>query len=174
MSNELLKKVLKKAEQYKYLLIVVAAGIILLLLPPFSGKTETPKEAAASELFSVSAEEERISKALSEAAGVGKTEVILTLKSTMETIYQNDVNDSTSTSSDNSESSIVTETVIISTGSGSEEAVAVKRIYPEYRGALVICEGAESSGIQLKVINAVRALTGLPADKITVLNRRSK
>jgi len=174
MNNEFLKKGLKKIDQYKYLLIVVAAGIILLLLPPVTSRTENKAKPEEPEQFSLEKEEERIAKALSAAAGVGKTEVVLTLKSTMETIYQNDVNDSTSISSDQSESSLVTETVIISMGSGLEQAVVQKKIYPEYRGALVICEGAEKASVALKVIDAMRALTGLPADKITVLSRQGK
>lgn len=173
MNNEVLKKGFKKAEQYKYLLIVVAAGIILLLLPPFSGSTKTPEQPVEPELFSISAEEARIGRALSAVAGVGKTEVILTLRSTMESIYQLDTNDKSTTSADQSDNNIITETVIISQGSGIEQAVVIKKIYPEYKGALVICEGASSTSVQLKVINAVRALTGLSTEKITVLSRRS-
>jgi len=173
MNNEVLKKGLKKIDQFKYLIIVVVAGVILLLLPPMSSTGKKP-ETAETELFSLSKEEERIAKALSAVAGVGKTEVVLTLKTTMETVFQNDVNESTSTSSDRSEIDLVTETVVISLGSGLEQAVIQKKIYPEYRGALVICEGADSASVQLKIINAMRALTGLPADKITVLSRRGK
>jgi stage III sporulation protein AG len=175
MNSELLKRVFKRIDRYKYLLIVVAAGIVLLLLPPFPAKTENKsKQQSEPVIFSVSEEEKRIARALSAAAGLGKTEVVLTLRSTMETIYQSDMNEDTSVSSGQSENRIVTETVIVSLGSGMEQAVVRKKIYPEYRGALVICEGADKPSVVLKVINAMKALTGLPADKITVLGRHGK
>lgn len=173
MKIDFLKDVVKAAERYKYLIIVVAAGILLLLIPSLSGGEKEKQVTPAEEVFSLADEEKRIAKALSEAAGVGKTEVILTLKSSIETVFQSDVTNQSSVSQDNTESSIVSETVVISSGSGSEEAVVRKRFYPEYRGALVICEQAESPTVKLKVVNAMKALTGLPSDKITVLSRKS-
>ena len=174
MSNDILKNVIKKIEQYKYLLIIVAAGILLLLLPSFqSGREKKTEDKPEPFLFSLSEEEQRISRALSGAAGIGRTEVILTLKSTEETIFQSDTNDSSSVSPDQSESGVVTETVLVSTGSGGQEAAVRKRVYPEYRGALVVCDGADSVTVQLKIIGAMRSLTGLPSDKITVLSKKT-
>lgn len=172
MDHEFVKKGLKTLGQYKYLLIIAAAGIVLLLLPNFSGKTQEVTAQEATPEFSLEQEEARISRVLSSVAGLGKTEVILTLKSTMETVYQDDVKDTSDSTAERAESSLTSETVVISAGAGTEQAVVLKKIYPEYRGALIVCEGASSASVQLKVINAVRSLTGLPADKITVLSKR--
>ena len=38
-----------------------------------------------------------------------------------------------------------------------------------YLGAVVVCQGAGSGGVRLAVTEAVAALTGLPADRITVV-----
>ncbi|MGI6578364.1 MAG: hypothetical protein ACOX1Q_10220 [Eubacteriales bacterium] len=174
MKVDFLRSGLKVVERYKYLIIVIVAGIILLLLPSLSDGEKKTQLPPTQELFSLEQEEQRIAKALSEAAGIGKTEVVLTLDSSIETIYQTDVNSQSSVSQDNTENRLITETVVISMGSGSEQAIIQKKIYPEYRGALVICENAESASVKLRVINAMRALTGLSSDKITVLSRRSK
>ena len=55
---------------------------------------------------------------------------------------------------------------------GSEALVMRKRLYPEYKGAVVVCDGADNAGIRLKVINAVGALTGLSSDRITVMKMK--
>ena len=53
---------------------------------------------------------------------------------------------------------------------GSAEAPVVTRtVYPTYRGALVVCQGGDRADVKLAVTEAVAALTGLPADRITVV-----
>ena len=158
---------LKVVERYKYLIIVIVAGIILLLLPSLSDGEKKTQLPPTQELFSLEQEEQRIAKALSEAAGIGKTEVVLTLDSSIETIYQTDVNSQSSVSQDNTENRLITETVVISMGSGSEQAIIQKKIYPEYRGALLFGKMPRAS-VKLRFINAMRALTGYQA-----INHRS-
>ena len=52
---------------------------------------------------------------------------------------------------------------------GSAEAPVVTRtVYPTYRGALVVCQGGDRADVKLAVTEAVAALTGLSADRITV------
>ena len=65
-----------------------------------------------------------------------------------------------------------TETVIVSTGSSTEQAVSVKTIYPEFQGALVICDGAGSASVKLEVLRAVSAITGLSSDQISICRRK--
>ena len=65
------------------------------------------------------------------------------------------------------------ETVIVSAGSGTQAAVERKTIYPQYLGAVVVCEGAASPQVRLDVLQAVAQFTGLSTDKISVLKLRS-
>jgi stage III sporulation protein AG len=46
--------------------------------------------------------------------------------------------------------------------------VVTQRRYPTYRGALVVCRGGDRPEVKLAVTEAVAALTGLSADRITV------
>ena len=62
----------------------------------------------------------------------------------------------------------VSETVVLS-GSGGDAPVVVKNVSPTYRGALVVCQGGGSAEVRLAVTQAVAALTGLSADRITVV-----
>ena len=59
-------------------------------------------------------------------------------------------------------------TVVVSKGSGTEDAVVLQQIYPQYQGALVVCPGGGEAAVRLKIIDAVSALTGLGSDKISV------
>ncbi len=42
--------------------------------------------------------------------------------------------------------------MILQRGSGVEDAVIIKHIYPEYRGVLVVCEGADDATVWLHMM----------------------
>jgi stage III sporulation protein AG len=46
--------------------------------------------------------------------------------------------------------------------------VTLKTVYPEYLGALVVCEGADNPTVAYQIVKAVAGLTGLGTDKIVV------
>ena len=41
--------------------------------------------------------------------------------------------------------------------------------YPRFVGALIVCEGGDRADVQLKVTQAVSALTGLSSERISVV-----
>ena len=152
-------------QKYKYVLLVIAAGIVLLLLPlggeenPASGGTESQNE-NSEETFQVEEMERRLEEALSRVDGAGEVTVVLTIKSGARQILAQDSSRSGEESS--------TSTVVVSTGSGTEDAVVLQQVYPQYQGALVVCPGGGDPAVCLKLVDAVSALTGLGADKISI------
>lgn len=152
-------------QKYKYVLLVIAAGIVLLLLPlggeenPTSGGTERQAE-SGEETFRVEEMEHRLEEALSRVDGAGEVTVVLTVKSGARQILAQDSSRSGEESS--------TSTVVVSTGSGTEDAVVLQQVYPQYQGALVVCPGGGDPAVCLKLVDAVSALTGLGADKISI------
>ena len=152
-------------QKYKYVLLVIAAGIVLLLLPlggeenPASGGTERQNE-NGEETFRVEEMERRLEEALSRVDGAGEVTVVLTVKSGARQILAQDSSRSGKESS--------TSTVVVSTGSGTEDAVVLQQVYPQYQGALVVCPGGGDPAVCLKLVDAVSALTGLGADKISI------
>ena len=62
--------------------------------------------------------------------------------------------------------------VIISAGGGAQEAVELKTVSPQYLGAVVVCDGADSPQVQLAVTQAVAQFTGLSTDHISVLRKQ--
>lgn len=51
---------------------------------------------------------------------------------------------------------------------GGQTPVVTTTRYPTYRGALVVCQGGDQASVRLAVTEAVTALTGLPADRVSV------
>ena len=161
------EKVLGFLKQYKYVLIVAAAGLLLLLWPTGGSREEPAAQerglTGAEEDFSVEALEEKLAQALSRVEGAGEVSVILTVESGMERVL---ATDRTAEQSDGT-SAMEEQTVIVSTDAG-EEAVLVTQRYPTFQGALVVCPGGGDPSVRLVLTQAVSALTGLGADRITV------
>ena len=155
----------KLLDQYKYVLIVIAAGILLLLWPSGDGKRKDAADPPAEpqEDFDLEALEEKLSRTLSQVEGAGQVTVTLTVKSGMERVLASD----RTTSVTDRGSSVEEETVLVGSG-GSQEAVLITRQYPTFQGALVVCQGGDDAEIRLTLTQAVSALTGLGADRITV------
>lgn len=169
MKTQLLSKAREAVKKYKYLLVILAAGILLMLLP-FGGGNSAEKPASAEpsyDSFELESFERDLADVLSKMSGVGKTEVVLTLKSTMETVYATD----TRTEHRDGAQSEQSETVMANAGSGVQSAVVSARVYPRFQGALVVCDGGGSASVRLEVTRAVAALTGLSSDRITVTRR---
>ena len=155
----------KALDRYKYVLIVIVVGIVLLLWPTGEREQNAGADSKANvrETFDLEALEEKLSKTLSKVEGAGEVTVTLTVKTSMEQVLASD----RTTSVSDRGSSVEEETVLVSTGSG-QDTVLLTQKYPTFQGALVVCEGGDSAEIQLLLTQALSALTGLGADRITV------
>lgn len=155
--------------KYKYVAIILCLGVVLMLWPTRSQEdTQNQAETQSArqtdlQNFDLEELERRMETALSEINGVGEATVVLTLRSSGEDVLAQDTSEGSTSDR---------ETVIVSTGSGTEEAVSVKTIYPEFQGALVICDGAGNAGVKLEVLQAVSAITGLSSDQISICQRK--
>lgn len=171
---EIVGKIWLMIKKNKFVMAVLLVGLVLILLP--TGVPATPDDAVTSTaeqvMFSLAEQERRISEALSTIDGAGKVTVVLTLKCTVEQVLAQDetVNDMTSEKADSSENNLekTTTTVIISSGSSTDAPVTLKYIYPEYLGALIVCQGADDVTVKYQLVQAVAGLTGLGTDKIVI------
>ena len=155
-------------KKYRLVLLIMLAGLILMILP--SGN-ETAKEVAAAgeELYSLKQTQQNMEAILSHIDGVGRLELMLTLKNSSQLQLAEDKDRAAS----GNEVEVHQEMVTINRGSGYEEVVITQRIYPAYQGALVVCQGADNAAVRLAVIEAVAALTGLSSDRISVVKWKS-
>ena len=83
-------------------------------------------------------------------------------------VYQ--TNDDVSVSDGNSTTQIST---VLITGADREEYGLVRQVNPPvYKGAVVVCQGADDPKVQLAIVDAVSTVTGLGADRISVLKMK--
>lgn len=162
---ELTGKITGFVSKYRYVILVLVIGIALMLIPFGSKKSETAVTPA------ISNEEpditDQLTKILSQIDGAGKVSVMLTVKTGQSSVYQND-EDITSGES----GSIRQDTVIITDENRVQSGLVQHVLAPEYRGAIVVCEGADKPEVRLHIIEAVARVTGLGTDKISVLKMK--
>ena len=154
-------KVLDTLRQYKYVVLTAALGIFLLLLPS--------SEEKAAERFDRAALQSEMEDILSSLDGVGRLSLMLTVDGGSEyELAQDETAARKFSGTESGEQSRSSETVVLGSGSGAEVVITRSR-YPRFLGALVVCEGGDRADVQLKVTQAVGALTGLSSDRITVV-----
>ena len=141
--------------KYKYPILVVLLGLGLLLLPE---KTEAQPEPAPT--VAEADLEAELAAILSRIDGAGEVRVLLTEEVGRQTIYQTDTQVSGDSRSD--------DTVLVEDADRTEAGLVRQTLEPSYRGAVVLCQGADSPGVRLAIVEAVRCVTGLGADKISV------
>lgn len=137
--------------KYRYVLLVLVIGMGLMLLPAPQEKTEQ----SASVPVSAPDLETRLERILSRIAGAGEVAVMLTEANGEEVLYQTDGEHM--------------DTVIITDAQRSQQGLVRTRHPPTYRGAIIVCSGADSAAVRLAVVEAVSSVTGLGSDRITVL-----
>ena len=153
------EQIIRSVKKYQYVLWVVLLGIFLMLLPQ---KQESPGREIPAETEAVFDLESELSAILSQISGVGKAEVLLTELSGSSTIYQTDTGQNQGNS----------DTVIVMDRNREEQGLVKQVLPPVYKGAIVVCQGADSASVRLSVVDAVKSVTGLSSDCITVLKMK--
>ena len=148
-------------EKYKIIGIVMAMGVVLLLWPGGEDPAVPGCQTVPETEDTLRQEMEEI---LSVMDGVGQVRVLLTTERTVENRFAQDgevaYRGDPAAPEDYSRR---WETVM-----NGDQAVVTGRTSPVYRGALVVCQGGGQPSVRLTVTEAVAALTGLSADRITV------
>ena len=167
-SEFITQKLIKALKKYRYALLILAVGVVLMNLPTKKA-ADIPKESPvnttepAAESFN-----EELRTVLEKIQGVGKVEVLLTVGQGPVTYYQEN-RDETVTDGN---TVLRTETVTLTDSSRNESGLVCKTESEVYRGAMVICEGADKASVRLSVIDAVSKVTGLSSDRISVLKMK--
>ena len=120
--------------------------------------------------------EQRLINVLSKIRGAGRVDVLVTYETNGEivtaTVRQTDedVRNADGTSGSETSRSVheVTEPATIETGHGHEPIVLYEK-QPVIRGVIVVAEGASDFSVRQKLQAAVHVATGIPIDRIEVL-----
>lgn len=155
-------------DKYKFAALVTLIGAVLLLWPSGSGSTGRNSGQSGTDAPEAADIQREMEDILSKIAGVGQVQVMLTLENGGERQLAQDGELSYSGSPQEPEDYSRRWETVITSDSGEDAPVVTRQTYPVYRGALVVCQGGDRAEVRLAVTEAVTALTGLSADRITV------
>ena len=171
------------------LLILLGLGVALLLvnsfLSPGSKKAAPPPAPleAAPESGGLSPEQQlgsRLAEILNRIRGVSEVEIFLTpgLSGRLEPAADEEQSRRLTSEGDReggnreiTEETVRRTHVILKDQQGNERPLVVEEGEVRYRGVLVVAAGVEDDAVKLCVVEALQALLGLPAHRITVLPR---
>ena len=151
----------------KMLALIFIVGIILLLFPTERSDQKTVVE--EDPLLTYRAETEaRLSQILSRVKGVGKAEVMITFADSGQTFFAEDTEEQRK----GEQTDFSAFPVLKNDGSGTESPLVTKKVTPEISGVLVVAQGAGQPQVKTEIIHAVRALLGVKAHRIEVLEKK--
>lgn len=154
------QKITEWIGKYKFVVLILLVGVGLMLIPGKSNEKDQadiqPQQTVQQETLS-----EELESILSDIQGAGRVEVMLTIKSGEQVIYQTDT-----PSADRQD------TVIITDADRAQGGLVQQIIAPIYRGAIILCQGADSPSVCLAITEAVSKVTGLDSSQISVLKMK--
>ena len=162
---ELVEKITQWVRKYRFVALILLVGVALMLIP-FGSKEETqiPTQTAQPSQPDLT---QQLSEILSQIDGAGRVSVMLSMDTSASTVYQSDqsvTNGDTGTSKQ--------DTVIVTDEDRAQNGLIQHTVYPKYRGAIVVCQGANNAQVRLNIVEAVSRITGLGMDKISVLKMK--
>ena len=159
-------KITPYVKKYRYVILIAVVGVVLMNLPDWKAedKTVTVEQSVAS--FPDPTEE--LTQILSQIRGAGKVKLLLTLQAGEKTVYQTDRD----TSQSENGQQIKVETVVVTDSDRAQTGLIQQTMAPTYRGAIVVCQGADDDAVRLAVVEAVADATGLGTDRISVIKMK--
>lgn len=171
--------------------IVVLIGVLLLVISLPTKKNSTGNDtdslnSATGQNTALSSNdttdyedyiETKLKNILAQVEGVGKVNVVVTLKSTSEKILATDEEyaqeqleetDSSGGSRSSSTTSGSSTNIFYDTSQGSQPYVKLENM-PEVEGIIIVAQGGGDGTVASNITSAVEALLGVPAHKIKVL-----
>lgn len=172
----MMKNFFEKLREDKKLLFVILIGVFGALMLVFLGseqdphvKTENSEDTETTSAFTSSGEiehmlEEKIEKIVSQVKGAGKVSAVVSVGSTGEYVYAENIK----SESDIDSSSEDSEIVIYESQDGTDSGLIISIKNPEIIGVAIVCEGGESSVVKAEVTNLVTSLFGIGSDRVYV------
>lgn len=172
MNTEKIKELLtNKQNRVKLFVCVGLIGMVVIMLSEtlsFPQKQKADTKATASDGMASVSEykrtlEEQLSKVVGNIAGAGKCSVMITFETGSENVYAYN----SSGSKDEKSDEFKYEYLVID-GDDGEQAVLVKRVEPQIKGVVVVCEGGDDKGVKEKIIGCVTALFDISTNRVSV------
>ncbi len=157
--KEKFKEVMEKKKSKTKLLVAVGIiGILLILLSEISFPTAKKDYTSYAEQL-----DEKLTDIISSMEGVGKCRVMITLRSTSESIYAKNTENSQSTGSSSQNSEYV-----IYDGGNGDSPILLQENFPDIEGVAIVCSGGDNIAVREKIIQCVSALFNISSNRISV------
>ena len=158
------RRMIQIVGNYRYVLLILLIGICLMLIPDFSSKEQQSKTVTQPQQTTPSLSQE-LEAILAQVQGAGKVSVMLTVDKGEHIRYQTD---DTYSSTDSGRQ----DTVVITDENRAQSGLIQQVNPPTYRGAVVVCQGADSAAVRLAIVEAVSKVTGLDSSRISILKMK--
>ena len=153
---------IKSNKKVQYFLIIILFVVVAIILC-FGGFKETKGQPQDQVSSFVSDLESRLSKTLSMISGVGEVDVVINVKSGMETVLA-----MKTTVTETASGTETVETPILVNG----KTVVLKEKFPEITGVLIVAKGANNIAVLTKIQNATMSLLDININKIEILSMK--
>lgn len=156
-------------------ILLLAAGVVLLLtsIPEKNENTNTTEQSKTTDQENeITVMEERLKTALEKVEGVGRVKVMITVKSSGESIVNKDTPYEREETSGGEDTKIAVhkeeETVLVEED-GNRVPYVIKQLEPEIEGVIVVAEGGKDTVVKQEITEAVMALFDVSAHKVKIL-----
>lgn len=155
-------------KKYKFVVLVLLIGLVLMLIPGYNEVQKEPESNLAVTPADDVSFEEKLAVILGQIDGAGRVEVMLTTLEGEEIIFQTDevISNNAETSSQN------IDTVTVTDANKNQNGLIRKVNPPIYRGAIIVCQGADDPTVKLAITEAVAKITGMGTNCISVLKMK--
>lgn len=158
-------RILQGISKYKYVWVVLLVGFVLMSIPEKNTKISNKELAELDAVIEEVTLADQLEEILGKIQGAGRVRVMLAVAQGERIIYQTD-----STYAQNDKHTDTrTQTVLVTDSQRNETGLVHQKNPPIYQGAIVLAEGADNPVIKLAIVEAVSNVTGVGADKISVL-----
>ncbi len=194
--SELENKIKFPQLKKQQILLIFLIGVLFLIIAIPTEKKDKPQNVEVDErrekaiVLSNSKEEEyvknmerKLKNTLECVEGVGKVDVLITLKSTGQKIVEKDRNSNRKYSDEKDASGGIRQvkdeqqekqSVYIQDTDGSQKPYISKETLPEIAGVLVVAQGGAKPIVIQNITEAVQALFGVEVHKIKIMKRSDK
>lgn len=171
IKDKLLALLKNKDKRNRLFIAGAALGVVLILLSDLDFSSAPAEKSVETGDYAqyVSTLNEELTDIISSIEGVGECSVMITLKSSKESVYAEN-SDSSNTESSNSQNN---EYVIYNSENG-DSPLLLKEEMPQVAGVVVVCAGGDSEAVREKVTNCVCALFSISSGRVSVAKLETK
>ena len=148
---------------------LAVAGILLLLVSFKTGGKPAETTPDINDREYVAELEKRVGQMVSQISGVGKSNVMISLASSAESVYVKENKKILDSGKEQNKSESEDSVITMSDSSGNQYALVTKKLTPKVSGVTVVCDGGNNPSVQAAVIRAVSTVLDIGANKVCVI-----